>query len=409
MQRQKTGKTGAKKLFGGKKAFKMGRSNCFHVKGVFLCQGNLKRDERYYVGTPAGVLIFTKGVVIVQRRKRSRRCVLHLAAGLMAAVFLGGIGGSAMASASVRTVVPVGRAVGIKLFSDGVLVVGFSAIPTDGGSVAPAKECGLKEGDIITHINSEEVDTIEQVQSLLQGLEGEKMSIRCLRGEKQLQMSVRAVKCASDGEYKLGAWIRDSMAGIGTMTFYDPETGDFGALGHGINDVDTCQLMPLQSGGIMEASVTQVQKGTKGTPGQLKGSFETGDVGALRANTEGGVFGTLKSADLVKGLTAVEVARPEEIKLGPATILSNICGETVKEYRVELTKVMLAEDGDLRDMMLTVTDEELLETTGGIVQGMSGSPILQNGKIIGAVTHVLVNDPTTGYGIFLENMLKAAG
>lgn len=314
-----------------------------------------------------------------------------------------------MAATSVRTVVPVGRAVGIKLFSDGVLVVGFSAIPTDGGNVAPAKECGLREGDIITHINSEEVDTVEQVQSLLQGLEGDKMSIRCLRGEKQLQMTARAVKCSSDGEYKLGAWIRDSMAGIGTMTFYDPETGTFGALGHGINDVDTCQLMPLQSGGIMEASVTQVQKGIKGTPGQLKGAFEMSDIGDLWANTEGGVFGTLKEDGLTEGMTALEIANPTEIRIGPATILSNISGETVKEYNVEITKVILAEDGDTRDMMLTVTDKELLETTGGIVQGMSGSPILQNGKIVGAVTHVLVNDPTTGYGIFLENMLKAAG
>ena len=314
-----------------------------------------------------------------------------------------------MAATTVHTVIPVGRAVGIKLFSDGVLVVGFSAIPTDGGNVAPAKECGLREGDIITHINSEEVDTIEQVQSLLQGLEGDRMSIRCLRGEKQLQMTARAVKCSSDGEYKLGAWIRDSMAGIGTMTFYDPKSGTFGALGHGINDIDTCQLMPLQSGGIMEASVTQVQKGVKGTPGQLKGSFETIDIGTLWANTEGGVFGTLKVDELVNGLKAMEVAHPAEIKVGPATILSNISGETIKEYSVEITKVILADDGDTRDLMLTVTDKDLLETTGGIVQGMSGSPILQNGKIVGAVTHVLVNDPATGYGICLENMLKAAG
>ncbi len=314
-----------------------------------------------------------------------------------------------MAAETVRTVVPVGRAVGIKLFSDGVLVVGFSEIPTQSGDAAPAKECGLRAGDIITHINSEEVDTIEQVQSLLQELEGDKMSIRCLRGEKQLQMTVQAVKCSSDGAYKLGVWIRDSMAGIGTMTFFDPASGTFGALGHGINDVDTFRLMPLQSGGIMEASVTQVRKGAKGEPGQLKGAFEGGDIGDLRANTESGVFGTLKETDLAEGRAELEVAHPDEVKVGSATILSNIRGEDVKEYTVEITKVIPADDGDTRDLMLTVTDKELLETTGGIVQGMSGSPILQNGKIVGAVTHVLVNDPTTGYGIFVENMLKAAG
>lgn len=329
--------------------------------------------------------------------------------GLLTAAILCTIGGSVMAASTAQTVIPMGRAVGIKLFSDGVLVVGFSEIPTDDGKAAPAKDCGLKEGDIITHINSEEVDTIEQVQSLLQNLEGDQMSIRCLRGEKQIQMTVQAVKCSSDGTYKLGAWIRDSMAGIGTMTFYDPQTGTFGALGHGINDVDTAQLMPLQSGGVMEASVTDVKKGVKGTPGALQGTFNTSrDVGGLWANTDGGVFGTLADQKMVEGLTPMEVAAPAEIQIGPATILSNITGETVEEYTVEITKVYLADDGDTRDLMLTVTDPRLLEGTGGIVQGMSGSPILQNGKIIGAVTHVLVNDPTTGYGIFLENMLSAA-
>ena len=329
--------------------------------------------------------------------------------GLLTAAILCTIGGSAMAASETQTVIPMGRAVGIKLFSDGVLVVGFSEIPTESGNAAPAKECGLREGDIITHINSEEVDTIEQVQSLLQDLEGDQMSIRCLRGEKQIQMTVQAAKCASDGTYKLGAWIRDSMAGIGTMTFVDPESGTFGALGHGINDVDTAMLMPLQSGGIMEASVTDVKKGTKGAPGELHGAFQTGeDIGTLWANTEGGVFGELSDQELIQGLKPLEVAAPSEIQVGPATILSSIAGEKVEEYAVEITKVYLAEDGDTRDLMLTVTDPKLLESTGGIVQGMSGSPILQNGKIIGAVTHVLVNDPTTGYGIFLENMLKAA-
>lgn len=314
-----------------------------------------------------------------------------------------------MAASAARTVIPMGRPVGIKLFSDGVLVVGFAEVPTGEGKAAPAKECGLRAGDIITHINSAEVDTIEQVQTLLQELEGEQMSIRCLRGEKQLQMTAQAVKCTSDGAYKLGAWIRDSMAGIGTMTFYDPQSGTFGALGHGINDVDTALLMPLESGGIMEAAVTDVKKGTKGNPGELHGAFRTNeDAGILWANTEGGVFGTLSNRELVQGMKPMEVAQPCEIRVGPATILSGIEGETVEEYTVEITKVFLGEDGDTRDLMLSVTDPKLLERTGGIVQGMSGSPILQNGKVVGAVTHVLINDPTCGYGIFLENMLELA-
>jgi stage IV sporulation protein B len=340
---------------------------------------------------------------------RARRFFRSAVLGVLIAALLWATGGSAMAASTGRTVIPMGRAVGIKLFSDGVLVVGLSQIPTDKGQAAPAKDCGLQEGDIITHINSQEVDTIEQVQSLLQNLEGDQMSIRCLRGDRQLQMTAQAAKCSSDGAYKLGAWIRDSMAGIGTMTFYDPETNTFGALGHGINDVDTALLMPLQSGGILEASVTNVEKGVKGAPGALQGAFQTSqDAGELWANTEGGVFGTLADSALVDGLEPMEVAAPSEIQVGPATILSNIAGETVEEYAVEITKVYLADDGDTRDLMLTVTDPKLLEATGGIVQGMSGSPILQNGKLVGAVTHVLVNDPTTGYGIFLENMLSAA-
>ena len=313
-----------------------------------------------------------------------------------------------MAASEGHMLIPVGRAVGIKLFSDGVLVVGLDEIPTNFGKAAPAKDCGLRQGDIITHMNSEEVDTIEQVQAVLKGLEDDQVSIRCLRGEKQIQMTVHAVKCADDGSYKLGAWIRDSMAGIGTMTFYDPETGTFGALGHGINDVDTAMRMPLQSGGIMKASVTNVKKGEKGDPGELHGCFDSsGDVGVLWANTDAGVFGTLSRKDFVYG-TPMQVASPAQIKVGDATILSSISGEMVEEYSIEITKVCLAEDGDLRDMTLKITDPRLLERTGGIVQGMSGSPILQHGKIVGAVTHVLVNDPTRGYGIFIENMLDAA-
>ena len=356
---------------------------------------------------------FLKGVVMMQKGQGRGRGALYAvrltAMAIAAAVILGSWGGGVMAASPSRMLVPVGRAVGIKLFSDGVLVVGFSEISTDHGKAAPAKACGLREGDIITHINSEEVDTIEQVQSVLKQLENDKLSIRCLRGEKQVDLAVQAVWCADDGSYKLGAWIRDSMAGIGTMTFYDPETGTFGALGHGINDVDTAMLMPLQSGGIMKAAVTDVKKGAKGAPGELHGSFDSsGDVGTLWANTGAGVFGTLSDKDFVCG-QPMQAAAPSQVKIGPATILCAISGDTVEEFAVEITKVCPADDGDLRDMTLKITDAALLERTGGIVQGMSGSPIIQNGKIVGAVTHVLVNDPTRGYGIFIENMLDAAG
>lgn len=306
-------------------------------------------------------------------------------------------------------VVPMGRAVGIKLFSDGVVVVGLSDISTEQGAVNPARACGLKTGDIITHINSEEVDTIEEVRSVLQELEGESMSIRAIRGDRQVQMTAQAVQCSVDGSYKLGAWIRDSMAGIGTMTFYQPSTGTFGALGHGISDVDTSLLMPLEDGSIMYADVAGVQKGVTGTPGQLQGEFQvSNDLGDLWANTSCGVFGTLEDKSMVAGLPAVEVAAREEVTLGPAVILSNISGSEVKEYSIEIVKIFSESPADSRDFMIKVTDPLLLETTGGIVQGMSGSPILQNGRLAGAVTHVLVNDPTCGYAISGERMLSQA-
>lgn len=316
----------------------------------------------------------------------------------------------ARAAESVRTVVPIGRTVGIKLFSDGVMVVGFSEVTSAQGNSVPARDCGLKEGDIITHINRQEVDTIEDVQNVLQTVGGQTMSIRALREDEPIQLTAQAVQCSSDGQYKLGAWIRDSMAGIGTVTYWDPETGKFGALGHGINDVDTAQLMPLQSGSILYSEVAEVKKGQKGQPGELKGEFQVSrDLGELYANTTGGVFGWLSSSDFFQETQPVEVASRDEVHTGKAVIRSNVAGADTEEYEVEIVRIFPENGQDTRNLMLKVTDPRLLETTGGIVQGMSGSPILQDGKIVGAVTHVLVNDPTQGYGILLENMLAAAG
>jgi len=339
--------------------------------------------------------------------------------GVLAACLLLGFlaGGAPMARAAGETVmtggaagrrvIPVGRAVGIKIFSDGVLVVGFSQIPASGGNVTPAKSCGLREGDVITHINSTEVDTVEEVQEELKRIGGEEMSIRALRDGKTVQVTAQAVKCSTDGTYKLGAWLRDSMAGIGTVTYYDPSTGAFGALGHGVNDVDTAQLMPLESGGLLPATVADVKKGKRGEPGELHGAFDADkDMGTLIANTTSGIFGFASGEELALR-EPVEVASKDQVKEGAAVIYSNVSGDQVREYQVEITKLYpAAQDG--RDMMIKVTDPALLEATGGIVQGMSGSPILQDGRLIGAVTHVLVSDPTQGYAILAERMLETA-
>ena len=304
--------------------------------------------------------------------------------------------------------IPMGKAVGIKLFSDGVLVVGLSGVETQNGQQSPGKACGLKAGDVITHINGSEVDTIEQVQELLKEQGDSKLTIQAIRSDKALQLTVDAVE-NKDGVRQLGVWLRDSMAGIGTVTFYDPVNGMFAALGHGINDTDTATLMPLESGSIMPASVAEVKRGLPGQPGELRGEFVlTEDLGELSANTEKGVFGSAKKLALPPGARPMEIAKRTEVKNGRATILSNVRGNRVEEFEVELVCVDHA-SGGTRNMLLKVTDPELLALTGGIVQGMSGSPIIQDGRIVGAVTHVLINDPCRGYGIFIENMLEAAG
>ena len=312
------------------------------------------------------------------------------------------------AEAGTRMVIPVGKAVGIKLFSDGVLVVGLSPVETDEGSRYPGRDSGLKTGDLITHIDGEEVDTIEEIQKAVAQRQGDSLAIQAVRGQQQLQLTVSPVE-NSQGVYQLGVWLRDSMAGIGTMTFYDPDSQMFAALGHGINDVDTAMLMPLESGSIMPASVADVKKGTSGQPGELHGEFDlTTDLGTLYANTSRGIFGHLAQQTLVQNLQPVPVARQDEVKVGEAEIRSNIRGDQVETFSIRITRVSDTGDGT-RSLMLEVTDPRLLESTGGIVQGMSGSPILQNGKLVGAVTHVLVNDPTRGYGILAQDMLDQAG
>lgn len=306
------------------------------------------------------------------------------------------IGGGTGAS-SARMLVPVGHTVGIKLFSQGIVVVRLS----EGGT--PARSCGLRTGDVIVRCGGSAVTSTEQFQSLLQRSEGTQTSLGIRRDGGSVTLSVAPTR-NDEGVYCIGAWVRDSMAGIGTMTFYDPATGVFGALGHGITDTDTALLMPFSNGSVMPSTVKAVKKGEAGAAGELRGDFDlTRDLGRLYANTTAGIFGNLET-DGLKDNGAVPVGRPE---VGPAVIRANVQGDEVCEYDIEILKVVPNGD-DGRDMVISVTDPELLELTGGIVQGMSGSPILQSGQIVGAVTHVLLNEPTKGYGISIENMLRAA-
>ena len=327
---------------------------------------------------------------------------------LMLLTALGSVDAAASAGEAglPETLVPVGHTVGIKLFSDGILVVGLSELETAEGQAAPAKDCGLKVGDLILQADGTEVQSTEHFRSLVQAEAGRPVMLQVKRGAKLLELEADCVQ-GTDGVWRLGAWIRDSLAGIGTMTFYDPSTQVFGALGHGINDVDTALLMPLEAGAIMDSTVKTVKKGAAGDPGELKGSFNLAqDRGALYANTDCGVFGTMTPC-AITDRAAVPVAQPGEVREGPATILSNIRGDTVEEYDIEITRICDTLS-DTQNFIVKVTDPELLEATGGIVQGMSGSPVLQNGKLVGAVTHVMVDDPARGYGIYLTNMLKQA-
>ena len=300
------------------------------------------------------------------------------------------------AAERARTLIPLGKAVGIKLFSDGALVVSLEGSGT------------LRVGDLLLRVNDTRIQSAEQLQSLLQENGSVPVSMQVRRGER-LMTFTDTPRRGNDGVYRLGAWIRDSMAGVGTLTYYDPQTAGYGALGHGITDVDTAQLMSLGSGSIMETTVKAVKRGRKGDPGELKGDFTVQrDVGTLTANTSGGIFGKVADSDFIGAAKALPVARAGEVTCGPATILATVSGNETREYQVEILR--LYDSGrDTRDLMLKVTDPQLLAVTGGIVQGMSGSPILQNGKFVGAVTHVLLDDPSRGYGILMENMLKMAG
>ena len=313
-----------------------------------------------------------------------------------------------VAFASERRLVPGGHTTGIKLFSDGVVVVRTVPVDTEKGSSHPAKTAGLKEGDLILKINGKAVDTNEELKAEVEKCKGIAAEIVYRRGDDTKTVRVTPEK-SKDGTHQLGLWVRDSMAGIGTVTFIDPQSGEFGALGHGICDVETNFLIPMRAGSVMESKVKAVHKGAAGSPGELVGDYELReDSGVIRKNTDQGIFGVFtKDCDWMKR-EALPIAEKHEVELGSATILSNVDGNDVREYQIKITQIYEEKEENGKSMMIRITDPKLIEKTGGIVQGMSGSPIIQNGKLIGAVTHVLINDPLVGYGIFIENMLDVA-
>jgi len=310
-----------------------------------------------------------------------------------------------VAAAIPSEVYPGGMPFGIKFACDGLVVVGFTEVVTEEGVCMPAFDAGLRVNDIIFRVNGEKVYTSADFAGKIENC-GDSVEITYQRQGKECSTKLKPAYCAEEGKYKTGMWIRDTTAGIGTVTFIEPDTGSFAGLGHGICDQNTGELLPMRRGTVVDVTITGVSKGVSGRPGELKGFFAEKETGLLLHNRESGVYGILKEIPMDKiPEKRVPIAEKNMVETGDAYIWCTLDGDKAEKFSICITSLENNNDGKFEIM---ITDENLIEKTGGIVQGMSGSPILQNGRIVGAVTHVLINDPTRGYGIFIENMLEAA-
>ncbi|MBM7584565.1 stage IV sporulation protein B [Bacillus pakistanensis] len=311
-------------------------------------------------------------------------------------------------------VIPGGQSIGVKLNSVGVLVVGHHLIETREGKVSPGEKAGIKVGDMITEINGEKIEKLADLGPYVQkaGEERSSLNVVLKRDKEEIETTLTPLQDNGDENYKLGLYIRDTAAGIGTMTFFDPKSKRYGALGHVISDMDTKKPIEVEDGQILNSTVTSIEKGMNGNPGEKLARFssEKDVIGDITRNSPFGIFGKL-NRDLNNGLLdrPMPVALSHQVKEGPAQILTVVDGEEVELYDIEIVSTIPQKFPATKGMVIKITDKDLLDKTGGIVQGMSGSPIIQNDKIIGAVTHVFVNDPTSGYGVHIEWMLNEAG
>lgn len=303
------------------------------------------------------------------------------------------------------SLIPCGTPFGIKMLTDGVIVTDFGYVNGEISQTSPAEAAGVRTGDVITAVNGTPVLDSAALSAAVQE-NPEECVISVERGGESMEITASPVLSAEDGLYKLGLWTRDSCAGIGTMTFYDPETGIFGGLGHAVSDVTTGLQLPLLEGEITAVSITDVLKGSSGSPGELCGAFVSSTkTGTVEINSGCGIFGHSDIAPILG--EPLEIAYSGEVQKGKAAVLTTVAGMMPQEYEIEIVKIENS-GSSARNMTIRVTDSDLLDRTGGIVQGMSGSPIIQNGRLIGAVTHVLVNDSAMGYAVFIENMFDEA-
>ena len=316
-----------------------------------------------------------------------------------AAAKSGGAGG-------IKELIPGGMAFGVKFFTEGALVLGTTGVETASGICSPAKDAGIAAGDVIIRAGGKEFGSAEELIELISGSGGKRVAIVYLRGDNEYRTELLPARDIETGKYRIGALVRDSTAGIGTVSYIDPATLDFGGLGHGIYDTDTSVLMPMASGAVVKVDIESVVKSERNDPGELQGVFGSVAEGELWANTDEGVFGRFYKMP-ENCPDPIPVAKRSELTAGKAKILSTLNGSHIEEYEAEIECVYSA-SGTTKNFLIKVTDEKLLNTAGGIVRGMSGSPVIKDGKLVGAVTHVLVNDPTHGYGICIENMLESA-
>lgn len=303
---------------------------------------------------------------------------------------------------------PGGMPFGVKFITEGVLVVGFCDVDTDRGAKNPSSEAGLKINDLIIKVNGTEITSAAELTQSVENSGGKIIQLTYLRDGKEHTAALNPAYSVGEGKYKTGIYIRDSGAGIGTVTFIVPDNYSFAGLGHGICDSQTGKLIPMQRGSVVGVTISGVVKGLAGSPGEVKGYFSSGKVGSLLGNTECGVYGVFAAKPAGIHCDPLPVAKRSEVKEGKAHIYCTLDASSVSKYEIEICNIKGDAQGN-KCFTVKITDPALIEKTGGIIQGMSGSPIIQNGKLIGAVTHVLINDPTTGYGIFIDNMLGQMG
>jgi stage IV sporulation protein B len=307
-----------------------------------------------------------------------------------------------------KKLVPGGQSIGVTLHTKGALIVGVSDIVNNQGeTVNPAREAGLKVGDVIESINGIQVNDADHLSQIVNETTTEKITLGIKRGNESFNTVIVPQQDAYDNVYRLGVWVRDSTAGVGTLTFYDQETGGYGGLGHAITDLDTGEELSVREGEIISSNIIDVVRGQAGIPGELKGYFNASNgIGSILKNSDFGIYGLCYNK-MSNGLypDGIYVAKQSEVHEGPATLLTTVDDKGIKAYSCSISNVVPQDEPAQKSFLIIVTDTELLKKTGGIVQGMSGSPVIQDGKLIGAVTHVFVNDPTKGYGIYIEWML----